>query len=242
VSEKSDEFWVLAAALKEFVENEGKGELPLSGSIPDMAADTTSYINLQRVYHEKAASDIAAVASRVDAIIARTGRTRAHSITPDTIKKFCKNARFLKVIRFRSLEEEYNHETAKSSAIASELEQPDNNLAYYVLFRAVDRFYAVHSRYPGYFDDNLQMETDISTLKTYVTAVLSELSIPTHAVKDEPIHEMCRFGASELHNIASIMGGVASEEIIKLITHQYVPINNTYIHNGMNSTSTSIIL
>lgn len=242
ISEKSDEFWVLAAALKEFVENEGKGDLPLSGTIPDMAADTAGYISLQRVYHERAASDISTVAARVDAIIARTGRARGNTITPDTIKKFCKNARFLQVIRFRSLEEEYNAETAKSSALASDLEQPENNLTYYVLLHAVDRFYAVHSRYPGYFDDNLQLETDISTLKTFVTAILSELGIPTHAVKDEPIHEMCRFGASELHNIASLMGGVASEEIIKLITHQYQPVNNTFIYNGINGTSTSLIL
>ena len=31
---KVDEFWVLATALREFVDNEGKGDLPLSGAIP----------------------------------------------------------------------------------------------------------------------------------------------------------------------------------------------------------------
>jgi hypothetical protein len=31
---KVDEFWVLATALREFVEHEGKGDLPLSGAIP----------------------------------------------------------------------------------------------------------------------------------------------------------------------------------------------------------------
>jgi hypothetical protein len=46
-----------------------------------------------------------------------------------------------------------------------------------------------------------------------------------------------RFGAAELHNIASFMGGVASQEAIKLITHQYTPLNNTFLYNGMNSTS-----
>lgn len=32
--EKAEEFWILAAALNEFVNNEGKGELPLAGAIP----------------------------------------------------------------------------------------------------------------------------------------------------------------------------------------------------------------
>jgi amyloid beta precursor protein binding protein 1 len=237
---KVDEFWVLATALREFVEHEGKGDLPLSGAIPDMASDTTGYIAVQRLYHEKAASDIAAISGRVEDILTKLGRPS--SISPDTIKKFCKNARFLKVLRYRSLEQEYTPETAQVSKLASELEAPENNLSYYVLLRAVDRFYATHNRYPGFFDDKLELETDIATLKSFVNSVLSELSLPASSVKDEPIHEMCRFGASEMHNIAAFIGGVASQEIIKLITHQYTPLNNSFIFNGINSTTTTIAL
>lgn len=235
-----DEFWVLATALREFVEHEGKGDLPLSGAIPDMASDTTGYIAIQRLYHEKAANDIAAIAGRVDDIMTKLGRPS--SISPDTIKKFCKNARFLKVLRFRSLEQEHTPETAQVSKLASELEAPDNNISYYILLRAVDRFYATHNRYPGFFDDKLELETDISTLKSFVNSVLGELGLPASSVKDEPIHEMCRFGASEMHNIAAFMGGVASQEIIKLITHQYSPLDNSFIFNGINSTTTTIAL
>ncbi len=43
--------------------------------------------------------------------------------------------------------------------LASELENPDTNIIYYILLRAVDRFYSIHSRYPGFFDDKLEMET-----------------------------------------------------------------------------------
>jgi len=237
---KVDEFWILATAIREFVEHEGKGDLPLAGGIPDMASDTNGYIAIQRLYHEKAASDIAAVAGRVDDILTKLGRPS--SISPDTIKKFCKNARFLKVVRYRSLEQEYTPETAQVPRISSELEAPDNNLSYYILLRAVDRFYATHNRYPGFFDDKLELETDIATLKSFVNSVLSELSLPASSVKDEPIHEMCRFGASEMHNIAAFTGGLASQEVIKLITHQYTPLDNSFIFNGINSTTTTIAL
>lgn len=40
-------FWVIVAALKRFVENEGRGCLPLSGALPDMHSDTKSFIQLQ---------------------------------------------------------------------------------------------------------------------------------------------------------------------------------------------------
>lgn len=35
--------------------------------------------------------------------------------------------------------------------------------------------------------------------------------------------------------MAAMLGGVASQEVIKLITRQYVPINNTLILNGITS-------
>lgn len=42
----------MCAALKEFVETEGC--LPIKGVLPDMAADTTSYITLQQIYQRQA--------------------------------------------------------------------------------------------------------------------------------------------------------------------------------------------
>jgi len=51
----SSKFWILAAAVRRFVEREGL--LPLTGTIPDMTSDTHSYIALQEVYQEKAGQD-----------------------------------------------------------------------------------------------------------------------------------------------------------------------------------------
>lgn len=44
----AEKFWVLAAALKRF--NARYKELPLSGKIPDLTADTESYLALQKMY------------------------------------------------------------------------------------------------------------------------------------------------------------------------------------------------
>ena len=40
-----------------------------------------------------------------------------------------------------------------------------------------------------------------------------------------------------MHSIAAIMGGVAAQEAVKLIAHQYIPLNNTYVFNGISGTS-----
>ncbi len=51
-----------------------------------------------------------------------------------------------------------------------------------------------------------------------------------------------RFGASELHVVAAVMGGMAAQEAIKLITRQFVPFPGALIYNAMASTTSVIEL
>jgi amyloid beta precursor protein binding protein 1 len=37
--------------------------------------------------------------------------------------------------------------------------------------------------------------------------------------------------------MASLMGGIASQECLKILTKQYIPVNNTVIVDGMRSTT-----
>jgi amyloid beta precursor protein binding protein 1 len=36
-----------------------------------------------------------------------------------------------------------------------------------------------------------------------------------------------------LHNIAACVGGAASQEALKVIVEQYVPLNNTFVFDGV---------
>ncbi|CDY10045.1 BnaC08g44060D [Brassica napus] len=189
-SSNSSDFWVMVAALKEFVSNESDGEAPLEGSIPDMTSST-----------EKSVRDLS-------------------SISKPTIKSFCKNARKLKVCRYRM---DYS-----------------GAMGFYVLLRAVDRFTANYNKFPGQFDGG--MDEDISRLKTTALSLLADLGCNGSVLPDDLINEMCRFGASELHVVAAFIGGIASQEVIKLVTKQFVPMLGTYIFNGIDHKSQLLTL
>ena len=47
--------------------------------------------------------------------------------------------------------------------------------------------------------------------------------------------EVARARGGELHNISALTGGMASQEVIKIITKQYIPIDNTCVFDGINS-------
>lgn len=51
----------------------------------------------------------------------------------------------------------------------------------------------------------------------------------------EAVQELVRAGGAELHNIAALSGGIVSQEVIKVITEQYVPVDNTCIFDGVRS-------
>ena len=65
------------------------------------------------------------------------------------------------------------------------------------------------------------------------------LSLDECLVDEKHAVEMTRYGGCELHNIASFLG--ITVESVKLL-HQYVPLNNTYIYNGINGSGATFTL
>ena len=49
-----------------------------------------------------------------------------------------------------------------------------------------------------------------------------------------------RAGASDMPQMAALLGGVAAQEVIKITTRQYVPLNGTFIFDGLKSTSQTV--
>ncbi|XP_020794539.1 NEDD8-activating enzyme E1 regulatory subunit [Boleophthalmus pectinirostris] len=238
ITDQSSPFWVMLRAVKEFVHNEGNGNLPVRGTIPDMIADSQKFINLQNIYRQKAMQDAAAVSKHVESLIQST-ELAPESISEKDIKLFCKHATFLRVVRCRSLADEYSVDSQNKDEITSAMDSPDSEMVFYLMLRAVDRFFQQHSRYPGVY--NYQVEEDISKLKLCVTGLLQEYNLSIN-IKDDYVHEFCRYGATEPHTVAAFMGGAAAQEVIKLITHQFVPFSNTYIYNAMSQTSATLQL
>ncbi|KHG02955.1 NEDD8-activating enzyme E1 regulatory subunit -like protein [Gossypium arboreum] len=224
----------IIAALKEFIANEGGGEVPLEGSIPDMTSSTEHYVNLQKIYQAKSEADYLVLEERVRNILKKIGRD-PHSIPKATIKSFSKNARKLKVCRYRSIEDEYNNPSP--AELQKYLTDEDYSIAvgFYILLRAVDRYAANFNHFPGQFVGGL--DEDISRLKTTAVSLLNDLGCSGLTLTEDLINEMCRFGAAELHAVAAIIGGIASQEVIKLITKQFVPMTGTFAFNAIDHKS-----
>jgi NEDD8-activating enzyme E1 regulatory subunit len=97
------------------------------------------------------------------------------------------------------------------------------------------------------FDVNQrQFDVDLNDLKRLGKKQFNDYSKINgqhrHILSDDILEELCRYGASEIHSIAAFVGGCCAQEAIKLITHQYIPIDNTLIYNGIEQTTTVVKL
>lgn len=118
------------------------------------------------------------------------------------------------------------------------------NVLWFVLMEAIGAFQAKHVRYPGQSEGDVA--GDVPLLRAQVDEVMSTYGVkPSDEVAaqiDDHVAEAVRYGGCEMHNIAAFMGGVVSLEMIKLATHQWVPLHNTFIFNGINGTSVQLEL
>jgi NEDD8-activating enzyme E1 regulatory subunit len=243
IQEEIASFWLHAAGVRAFFASNG-GQLPVSGVVPDMTADTKSYVALQCLYAAKAEKDSNEVLHHVSRIAERRG-DHCH-FDRSSVRDFCKRLRGIRVIRYRSIKAECQN--APGSSLLEEIEAngatdaatAHSPMSYYVLLRGVDRFHSEHGWYPGHRRGN--EEDDLRLLRCCVGSIKSELggTLPSSLWCDEA-EEIMRFSHDELHNVASYLGGVAAQEAVKIITRQFVPINNTMVVSFANMTSSSFV-
>lgn len=207
----SEDFWICAKAVKEFINK--NQTVPLSGIFSDMTSDTNSYITLQNIYKNRADCDYAEVLHNYQ-------RIKGTNQEPEIVKQFCKNLQTLELTRFRSLESEFTSINVES--IDEDEYEESKSLEWYLALRALDWFIQDQSREPT--------QDDKESLIKYTESL-------GKAVAPEIAEEIIRFCRSELHCISALIGGALSQEAVKLITHQYTPINNTFIYNSVHTTA-----
>ncbi|KAF2148997.1 hypothetical protein K461DRAFT_315933 [Myriangium duriaei CBS 260.36] len=257
LTSSSASFWFIASAVHAFYQKHQ--QLPLPGALPDMKAQSSDYIALQNIYKTKARDDCAEVTATVRALEQQHGRST--SIPASEIEQFCKLAAHIKLIRgsARPLTLALDHlswtpEAGKAlvNALPNSEFGLENCVLVYIAFVAYDHFLTSHTdadkfasapRPPGLTDPESDAEklTGIAfkILDTAINTAGTEVENPQYDnVKQELANicqELTRAGGAELHNIASLTGGIVAEEIIKVITRQYVPADNTVVFDGVRS-------
>jgi amyloid beta precursor protein binding protein 1 len=212
--EDRSHFWTLCRGLKSFYELHN--HLPLSGRIPDMKAQSQVYVDLQRIYKQKAARD----ADEVSKLIIDEDKCSLPQTTEVTL--FCQNAFAIRVIPPSKPHSTVHGQepVPMPSRFIDQIARsdPQSVLPIYVVLRAIS-----YVKAPATINDVMKL---VSKLVPDVELHDGIVDIAQHIIRAQ---------AAELHNISSITGGLVAQEAIKILTRQYVPIDNTCIFDGIRS-------
>jgi amyloid beta precursor protein binding protein 1 len=230
LDKRTPNFWLVAKAVNTFYEKHKV--LPLPGSLPDMKAKSSDYVRLQNIYKTKARKDVAEVTATVRGFEKELGRTPA---MPDAeIEAFCKNASYVQVLQGTPLADmsrlsspSSDGTSGKSPSRVLEMLQKceDDTDSLLPLWLALQLSRTDDSKLPA----RLQAEAPASSSPDDLTVLSSHPLISPH------LSEIARAAGGELHNVSSITGGMVAQEAIKVITRQYVPVDNTCVFDGVRA-------
>ncbi|KAJ6470116.1 hypothetical protein C8R47DRAFT_1187793 [Mycena vitilis] len=191
----SPPFFHLLDALRKFT-LEPPHTLPLTSTLPDMKANTSSYIHLQKLYKTRAEEEKAIF--------------KGFLSTPQDdalVDSFVKNAHGLKVLRGKK----YGSLDADPAALASAVASSPKAVAIHLALSAL-----------------ASVSTPHPTIEA-LTAAAQALLPPGAELPDEfsdAVGEIARSPDADLPNTAAFLGGLVAQEVIKMITKQYVPIDS----------------
>jgi len=213
-------FFRVVSAMKRFYTQHGR--LPVPGTMPDMAANTDTYIALQNVYRTQASED----AAEVYKLCMEDNKTTAlefQGVEP-LVTLMCRNVRHLARLAGSCLAEEYT--TARPAKTLAN-EWGDAARCYMLLRSSEATSGEVESIKKNVYDllESWKFEHEESPL-----------------ISDALLEEVATYGDSQIHTVCAFMGGCVAQEVIKLIQNQYIPLNNTLIYNAISGTTQSFTL
>ncbi|EPY51513.1 NEDD8 activating enzyme [Schizosaccharomyces cryophilus OY26] len=222
INEKSTDFWVMCHSLKCFYEE--KGTLPLLGTLPDMHSNTQRYLSIKHLYNEKYLVDFAAFKIFVQRTLQSQNR-HVDDIPEVIIKRFCKNVLNIKFLRYRSIQEELESPKHLDSFLSDE----NSLIPWYFAFRISEQLLSSPTQ------SSLEKESPV--VKSLVDTLFEKYSLKQEYKKKvlKCIDELSRASDYEVHPVSSLVGGIAAQEAIKILTKHYLPLNHTCIFDGVLS-------
>ncbi|KAK7472477.1 hypothetical protein VKT23_000592 [Stygiomarasmius scandens] len=198
LSPTSPPFFHLLYALKQFAA-QSPHVLPLTSTLPDMKASTGSYIHLQRLYKDRAEEEKQIFKSFLQV-----------PIPDDLVDSFVKNAHGLKVLRGKK----WGSMDEAPEQLAEKLSMSPRETATHLAISALRAFNMKHP------ETKLTAETLTSEAKALVP---TETELPEEF--SNAVGELVRAPTADLPNTAALLGGLVAQEVIKMITKQYIPID-----------------
>ncbi|KAF8154800.1 hypothetical protein B0H34DRAFT_538059 [Crassisporium funariophilum] len=202
LSPTSPPFFHLVHALSRFTKEQESKTLPLTSTLPDMKASTGAYIELQKLYKKRAEEEKEVFKSYLEV-----------PVDDEIVDAFVKNSHALKLLRGKR----WGSLNTDPLALANAVESLPKQLAIHLALSALTSLSIKQQ-------PNAPLALSEEALTAEGQALLpAGIELPEEF--SDAVGEVIRAPTADLPNTAALLGGLVAQEVIKMITKQYIPIN-----------------
>ncbi|RSH77611.1 uncharacterized protein EHS24_003171 [Apiotrichum porosum] len=205
---------------------------PVSPSLPDMHSSTQSYVMLQNLYKQQYFDDLTKYSSFLAQVL-QENELSVDAIPANEIESFVKNVGGVAIIKGSPISATKAYEGGMKERIAEDFAfgaEPTIGICLVLAILASEQFYKVFGRWPGSEAGDIDM--DVAEVERFATKALTTVHIDAGELPEEmdnAITEVVRGGFLTPPTTAAFFGGIAAQEVIKLVTNQYNPLDNTAV-------------
>uniref|UniRef100_A0A913HTE5 ThiF domain-containing protein n=2 Tax=Strongyloides stercoralis TaxID=6248 RepID=A0A913HTE5_STRER len=241
--------WTYIAAIKIFYKQ--YNSLPVQGSIPDMLSDTTNYTTLLNIYKTKSIKDAEKVKLIRDDFL-MSANVPVDDFNNEMCQKICRNITYMDIQRGSKFMEAFDKELEKLFVKFVVPDEDDNNFdntinlnaTWLYIFKIYDWLTENDSTILNATDEEFEKKLIDSMLMCFNEVLQSSCNSSNEETANwtldrfkkmlplKAVTEFVRCRTTQIVPINSIVGGIAAQEVIKVITKQYVPVDNCLIFDG----------
>jgi amyloid beta precursor protein binding protein 1 len=226
-----DIFWFLAHGVREYKMRYGR--MPQTCAVKDVHTTTNFFMELKKLYTQaaqEAADEVLHIAKRT---LQLTERPIPENL-PQLCTQFCANCWDLCAVKYNPVAEEWGR-MKKPTVMCGD----GRALVIYHLFRAAKLFAQTHGHYPGYEHP----DADACALKECLALSKgTDSGVPIDPFEEKYFAELLRYGGAEVNTTSSIVGGIASAEIVKLVQQRRVPVRDIVVYDGLTCSISTLHL
>ncbi|KAL1413018.1 hypothetical protein Q8F55_000767 [Vanrija albida] len=233
ISQTSKNLHLLLHTLQVFVNNTSAHLPPVSPSLPDMHSSTGSYVALQNLYKQQHLHDLAKFTELLAGVLQSIGLP-SDAIPDEEVESFVKNVGGVGIVHGSPLRAAKEYSGAMKERITEDFAfeaQPTVGICIVLAILASEKYYEAFGHWPGSAEGESTV-VDVAEVERLAIKALSTVHAETGEVPDEladSIREVVRGGFATPPTTAAFLGGIVGQEVIKLVTNQYTPLDNTAV-------------
>jgi len=154
-------------------------------------------------------------------------------VTIEELTRFVRNCSQVTAFKMNSIRKEQEEPNWFEDVMTGLSDPADTCAPWLVAIKAFEKTATKSGNAASFANNAADEASEFAAMKEEAKTITDAMGLESE-IDERYLRELLRYGRSKLHCVSSFLGGVASQEACKLVMSQYIPMNHTFIYDGIH--------